>query len=413
MKKRKKILVVTIIIIFLIISFIIFINFPNIKLELVGGDIVLNVYDEYIELGAKAYYKDKDISKDIYIENSNLDTSKLGTYKIEYVVKYRQTKKKVKRIVKVVDNVAPSLTLNGDSVVKLTVGEEFNDPLVIAKDNYDGDLSSKVEIVNNVDKNIAGTYEITYKVSDSSNNESLISRTVIYREKIDITKTPEIAVLNYHFFYDPTLGESCNESICIDVKKFKEQLNYLKENNYKTLTMEEFKEWMYGKINIPEKSVLITIDDGAMGTGAHNGNKLIPILEEYQMHATLFLITGWWDISNYSSEYLSVESHTNDMHTSGLCSGVTSGAQMLCSSKEEVIADLKKSIEVTGSKTAFCFPFYAYNNRAIENVKEVGFSLAFIGGNRKVNRLDDKYKIPRYPIYKNTSLNEFINIVSN
>ena len=86
---------------------------------------------------------------------------------------------------------------------------------------------------------------------------------------------------------------------------------------------------------------------------------------------------------------------------------------MLCSSKEGVITHLKKSIGVTGSKTAFCFPFYAYNNRAIENVKEVGFSLAFIGGNRKVNRLDDKYKIPRYPIYKNTSLNEFINIVSN
>lgn len=410
MKKKKKLLII--VITSFILAFIIFINFPSIKLELVGGDIILNVYDEYVELGAKAYYKNKDISKDIYIESNDLDTSKVGVYNIEYIVKYMQTKKKITRIVKVVDKVAPSLTLNGESVVKLTVGEEFNDPLVIAKDNYDGDVSSNVEIISNIDKNTVGTYEIVYKVSDSSNNESSISRIVIYREKVDVTKNPEIAVLNYHFFYDPSLGESCNESICIDIKKFREQLNYLKENNYKTLTMEEFKEWMYGEINIPEKSVLITIDDGAMGTGAHNGNKLIPILEEYQMYATLFLITGWWDISNYSSEYLSVESHTNDMHMSGLCSGVTRGAQMLCSSREEVLADLKKSIEITGSKTAFCFPFYAYNNEAIENVKEVGFSLAFIGGNRKVNRLNDKYKIPRYPIYKNTSLNEFINMVS-
>lgn len=411
--ERKKVLIIGLIMILFIVISIIFINFPNIRLELIGEDITLNVYDEYKELGAKAYYKDKDISDNIYIDNSNLDTSKVGVYKIEYIVQYRQSKKKVERTVKVIDKVPPVLTLNGDSIVKLTVGDEFNDPLVIANDNYDGDLTSKVEIISNVDKNTVGTYQIIYKVSDSSNNESSTSRTVVYREKVNVTKSPEIAVLNYHFFYDPTLGESCNESICIDVKKFREQLDYLKDNNYKTLTMEEFREWMYGEINIPEKSVLITIDDGAMGTGAHNGNKLIPILEEYKMHATLFLITGWWDISNYSSEYLSVESHTNDMHMSGLCGGVASGAQMLCSSQEEVLADLKKSIEITGSKTAFCFPFYAYNNKAIENVKEVGFSLAFIGGNRKANRLVDKYKIPRYPIYKNTSLQEFINIVSN
>ena len=38
------------------------------------------------------------------------------------------------------------------------------------------------------------------------------------------------------------------------------------------------------QISIPEKSVLITIDDGAKGTGKHNGHKLIPLLEEYKMY---------------------------------------------------------------------------------------------------------------------------------
>ena len=55
--------------------------------------------------------------------------------------------------------------------------------------------------------------------------------------------------------------------------------------------MEEFRKWMYGEIEIPSKSILITVDDGAMGTGKHNGNKLNPLLEEYHMNATLFLIT--------------------------------------------------------------------------------------------------------------------------
>ena len=128
-----------------------------------------------------------------------------------------------------------------------------------------------------------------------------------------------IAVLNYHFFFDPKLGEECNESICLDVVKFRQHLEYLKNNGYKTLTMEEFKRWMYNEIELPEKSVLITIDDGAMGTGKHNGHKLIPLLEEYDLQATLFLITGWWDIENYRSKNLTIQSHTNDMHQYGTC----------------------------------------------------------------------------------------------
>ena len=54
--------------------------------------------------------------------------------------------------------------------------------------------------------------------------------------------------------------------------------------------MREYVDWIYGRIELPKKSVLLTIDDGAMGTGKHNGNKLNPLLEKYQINATLFLI---------------------------------------------------------------------------------------------------------------------------
>lgn len=217
----------------------------------------------------------------------------------------------------------------------------------------------------------------------------------------------KIAVLNYHFFYDSSLGESCNESICLEVKNFREQLDYLKNNGYKTLKIEEFKAWMYGEMDLPEKSVLITIDDGAMGTGRHNGHKLIPILEEYNMTATLFLIAGWWNIENYQSPNLQIQSHTYDMHQYGSCGK----GQAVCATKEELVEDLKKSLQIIGDNTSFCFPFYNYSNTAIQGVKDVGFKLAFIGGNRKATRNDDKFKIPRYPIYKNTTMQQFISMV--
>ena len=217
-----------------------------------------------------------------------------------------------------------------------------------------------------------------------------------------------VAVLNYHFFYDKSKGETCDEIICLDTKKFREQLDYLKENNYKVLTMSEFKDWMYGKLEIPEKSVLITIDDGAMGTGKHNGNHLIPILEEYKMPATLFLIAGWWSIDNYQSKYLTIQSHTYDMHQYGSCGR----GQINCSTKEQAKADLQKSIDIIGNKDSFCFPFYYTSETAIQALKELDFKLAFVGGNKKATRSDNKYEIPRYVILSDITLEGFKKMVN-
>ena len=387
-------------------------GFSNyLSIELIGNNIELEIGSKYEELGAKAIYKGNDISDKVLIEN-NIRDDKIGSYNVEYTIKYRNLIKKVIRKINVVDKTPPTITLNGNNVIYFYLGEEFKDPGVVVTDNYDSDLNSKIEITNNIDINKQGTYEVIYKVKDSSGNENSISRQVVYRKKIVVTSEPKIAVLNYHFFYDSTKGEKCSQSICLDVKKFKEQLNYLKENNFKTLTIEEFRAWMYGEIELPKKSVLITIDDGAMGTGKDNGNKLIPILEEYQMHATLFLISSWWNSYNYASDYLDIQSHTYDMHIDGVCSNQPRGAKMLCSSYDEVVKDLKASINVLQSNTAFCFPFYYYNNTAMQAVKDVGFKLAFIGGNKKASRNSDKYKIPRYPIYNTTTMSQFKNMVN-
>ena len=217
-----------------------------------------------------------------------------------------------------------------------------------------------------------------------------------------------IPVLNYHFFYDPNQGEVCNENICLETDTFKKQLSYLKENGYYTLTIEEFVKWMYGEITLPEKSILITIDDGAMGTSKINGNKLIPILEEYKMHATLFLITAWWDKGNYQSKYLDVESHGDDIHITGSCGK----AKIHCLSSNELVNDFRLSVQKLGSSTAFCYPFYAYNDTAIKVVSEVGFKVAFAGGSRKAKQSDNKFIIPRYPIHKSTTWEHFISMVS-
>lgn len=415
MKKGAKIIIVVVLLLLLIgtpCAFLAYYNFhglsSNLSIKLKGSkSITVELGKEYKDSGAIAKYRDTDISKDIKV-TGKIDEKKVGAYKIKYEIKYKKLAKNIVRTVKIVDKTHPDILLEGDEI-SIIVGNEFNEPGYKATDNYDGDITDKVVIDNQVDINTIGDYEVTYTAEDSSKNTTKVTR------KVHVIAKPKpnqkIAVLNYHFFFDPDAGEACNESICERVSDFRSHLDYFRDNGYKTLTMKEFRDWMYGVTELPEKSVLITVDDGAMGTGKHNGNKLIPLLEEYKMHATLFLITGWWSIENYRSEYLDVESHTNDMHVGGLCSAMR-GAKILCSSDEFVLNDLRKSIEITGSKTSFCFPFYAYNDHAIELVKQAGFELAFIGDSRKASRADDKYHIPRFPIQQNTSLREIINMVS-
>ena len=221
-----------------------------------------------------------------------------------------------------------------------------------------------------------------------------------------------IAVLNYHFFYDPSLGEYCGEGNCFDSREFERELYWLKANNYKTLTMDEFIKWMYGEIELPNRSLLITIDDGAMGTGFDNGNKLIPLLVKYDVHATLFLIAGWHKYQYYISPNLDVESHTYNMHEGGYCSTEERGSKLLCSSLDEIKNDLATSKYEIGTDNAFCYPMYVYNDKVITALKEMGYKVAFTGGGYSATRDNDKYKIPRYHIYDSTTLDEFIDMIN-
>lgn len=126
------------------------------------------------------------------------------------------------------------------------------------------------------------------------------------------------------------------------------------------------------------------------------------------MHATLFLISGWWDINNYKSSYLEIQSHTNNMHNRGGCGDV----QLVCASYDEIINDLSTSINTIGNNDTFCYPFYTYDDEAIKAIKDSGFKIAFGGGNVKATRNSNKYVVPRYPIYDSTTLDNFIKMVS-
>ena len=213
----------------------------------------------------------------------------------------------------------------------------------------------------------------------------------------------KVPVLNYHFIY--LEGESCDEMICHPESQINEQFAYLSLNKVFTLTTKELGQFIKGEIRLPKKSILLTIDDGA------RAEKFIPFLEKYKINATLFLVSSWYPKETFTSNYLELASHTHDMHTNGVCP-MGQGGGIRCLSEDKIQADLKASRETLNNTEAFCYPFYEYNDYAIEQVKKAGFKLAFIGGNKMVTKDTNPYLIPRYVIYKNTSINFLKNLLS-
>ncbi|WP_405574794.1 reprolysin-like metallopeptidase [Winogradskyella sp. Asnod2-B02-A] len=80
----------------------------------------------------------------------------------------------------ITDNIAPVITLNGDSIINLIVGSTYTELGATATDNFDGDITSSIVIGGDtVDSNTLGTYLVTYNVSDTAGNAAAeVIRTV-------------------------------------------------------------------------------------------------------------------------------------------------------------------------------------------------------------------------------------------
>lgn len=222
----------------------------------------------------------------------------------------------------------------------------------------------------------------------------------------------KVRTLVYHRIYNPDV-EKCNQVICHKESDFDAQIKYLSDNGYLSLTMKELELFIDGNLQIPEKSIVITIDDGTMDKRA------VPILEKYKINATLFLVTSRFkeqDYIDFTSDYLELHSHTHNMHWAGECAGYGSqGGGILCLPENRVLEDLKASREKLNGSTVFCYPFYDYSNRAINLLKEAGFTMAFAGvmstgGYSYVGT--NKMLIPRLTLNAYTTYKQFVSYVN-
>ena len=164
-------------------------------------DMTLEVGEEYTELGAEAtavgrIFKNDGQPLEVSV-TGDVDTSKVGEYKVVYHAKALFIPGSAVRHVSVVDTVAPVIELQhnaGQAAVSSMA--DYVEEGYTASDNYDGDITDKVE--RTVTDN-----GVIYTVSDSSGNKTSVERIVLGPPVLTLSGDTELELVASPRFEEP------------------------------------------------------------------------------------------------------------------------------------------------------------------------------------------------------------------
>lgn len=216
-----------------------------------------------------------------------------------------------------------------------------------------------------------------------------------------------VPVLMYHSI-------ACEEGnpVRVPEEKFKEQMKYLKDNGYTTLTLSELYDYLMKDTPIPEKSLVLTFDDGYVD----NYKSAYPILKEYGFKGTVFVITSLIDkddsyltseqIKEMQENGMDIESHTvNHEHLKDL--NYEEQLSTLKDSKEFLENILNKEVRY------IAYPYGEYNEDTLKAVKDAGYIMGFTTDGRWSDKADGILTLDRVYISGFFELDVFKDRISN
>ena len=211
----------------------------------------------------------------------------------------------------------------------------------------------------------------------------------------------KILVLNYH--------QVDNKSTYLSVlpSDFDLQMKFLVDSGCVTITPDELYAGLRGELELPQKPVLITFDDGYID----NYVNAFPILKKYGLRATIFIIpafTGvypgymtWEQLKEMEANGITIESHT------------------LTHPKLEELPDDEIRGELLNSKTLLeenlghpieflAYPTGTYNLHIAGIAQDIGYKGAFTIKYGIVDRGSNFFALERVPIFHTpTTMKDF------
>jgi len=213
-------------------------------------------------------------------------------------------------------------------------------------------------------------------------------------------------VLMYHNVYSEENRPAKIDNNLIRNTDLEAHLQYLAENGFYYPSYQELYAYIQGEIDLPEKSIVLTFDDGKKGFMELG----IPLLVKYQVPATAFMIASEKStpgaLKKYANEYVIFQSHSYDMHQPGGTIG--HGGIISAMTTDEIVTDLLKAQTVLGNAESFAYPFGDNTPDASRAAVEAGILCSFTTEYGWVTVGDDVSLLPRVRINGDTNLAGFI-----
>jgi peptidoglycan/xylan/chitin deacetylase (PgdA/CDA1 family)/glycosyltransferase involved in cell wall biosynthesis len=188
-------------------------------------------------------------------------------------------------------------------------------------------------------------------------------------------------VLMYHAIGSP--GEPASPYI-LPAQRFASQMKWLKRLGYRPIPLAEFLDCQHDRRLVPQRSVVITFDDGYLD----NHTYAFPVLRQHKIPATVFLVTGyiglanewderkqlthrplmsWQQVMELMANGLQIGSHT--------CTHPTLTAIPASQAKEEItLSRTQLESRLGGQIDLFAYPYGKYDDSIETMVRQAGFT---------------------------------------
>lgn len=259
-------------------------------------------------------------------------------------------------------------------------------------------------------------YKIAMMCQDVASDEELMDTLQPALQEEFKVEAKEVPVLTYHNIgSDDVVAAQGSDDNWISESNFREHMEFLAVNGYTTLTVDEFYMWQQGEIRVPEKSVLITFDDGAYNVIRY----ACPVLRDLGLSATAFVrgedtpdktdkksddgLIGMDVLTTIEEDWpeLQIQSQTYALNAENINK----------MNEEQLVDDCEKQdekFEEAGLYFVYVSnPYGKTSKDMISALEDMGYIMVFTADDgKKATRKDNEFKIPRITIKGNVSADD-------
>ena len=225
--------------------------------------------------------------------------------------------------------------------------------------------------------------------------------------------TLKVPILMYHYISEPPAeADKYRKDLSVTPEDFEKQMAYLVENGFESVDLYDLSLAITNKRDLPEKPVIITLDDGYLD----NYTNAFPILKEKGLEATFFVVTefiddgregylNWEMVKEMAGAGMRIEPHSKT-HPD------LSGAE-----RDYIIYEALGSQETIAAHIGytpryFCYPGGRYGEETIAILDELGYWGAVTTADGAWHGFNDRFEWSRIRMRNTTTLPEFADMVN-